>query len=171
MLTWDEKDYLRKIPDKKKVSIKPYNKRVSNVASLIIKKVNEVLPHLEIKHIGASALEISGQNDIDIYILSKPNEFDKYTPILEKLFGKPQNRKYDSISWKLDKEGFDIELYLTNPASKPMKRQLAIYKTLKQDKRLLNEYEKLKKELNGKSFREYQKKKYEFYHRILDAKR
>ena len=32
------------------------------------------------------------------------------------------------------------------------------------------EYEKLKESMNGKSFREYQEKKYEFYHRILDNK-
>jgi hypothetical protein len=31
-----------------------------------------------------------------------------------------------------------------------------------------DEYRKLKESMNGKSFKEYQEKKYEFYHKILN---
>lgn len=51
-----------------------------------------------------------------------------------------------------------------------MKKQIAVIEILKNNKGLLKKYEKLKESMNGKSFREYQEKKYEFYHRILDNK-
>lgn len=169
MLTWDEEDYLSKIPEDKKVFIQPYDGEIKKIADELIRKASAAVPGLEIKHIGASALEISGQGDIDIYIFSKPEDFDKHVPILISVFGEPKSRKYDSVAWKLNKNGHEIELYLTDPTSKPMQKQIAIFETLSKDKNLLDEYEKLKEGLNGKSFREYQRKKYEFYHRILDS--
>lgn len=168
MLSADEEDYINKIPNNKKVFIKPYDKSVGITANSIIKRLQNELPGLEIKHMGASALEISGQNDIDIYIFSKPNEFDKYIPIVERHYGKPESAKYDSIAWKFVESGFDIELYLTDPTSNPMKKQIEVFEVLKKQSGLREEYEALKESLNGKSFKEYQKKKYEFYHRILD---
>jgi len=48
-----------------------------------------------------------------------------------------------------------------------MKRQIRVFEILKNNERLLKEYEELKENMNGKSFREYQKRKYEFYHKIL----
>lgn len=77
---------------------------------------------------------------------------------------------YDSIAWKFRKQGYDIEFYLTDPSSVPMKRQIAVFYALKRNKNLLKEYEVLKEKFNGKSFKDYQKKKYEFYHKILDKK-
>jgi len=168
MLTWDEEDFLRKIPKDKKVYIKPYNKLVSRTAQSLIKQVQKALPQLQVSHMGASALEISGQNDIDVYIFSKSDDFKKYVPTIEKLFGPSKNSKYDSSAWNFQKNGLDVELYLTDPTSEPMRRQIAIFKTLKKDSKLRKQYESLKEEFNGRSFREYQKRKYEFYHSILD---
>ncbi|MCL4353173.1 hypothetical protein M1615_01720 [Patescibacteria group bacterium] len=68
MLTWDEEDFLKKIPEDKKVTVKPFDKKITQIAEGIIKKVRQALPNLETRHMGASALEISGQGDIDIYI-------------------------------------------------------------------------------------------------------
>lgn len=169
MLTWDEEDFLSKIPENKKVFIQPYDRKIKQIADEIASKASTVVPGLEIKHMGASALEISGQGDIDIYIFSKPEDFDKYVLALVSVFGEPKGRKYDSVVWTLNKDSHEIELYLTDPTSKPMQRQIAIFEALRKDKNLRDEYEKLKEGLNGKSFREYQRKKFEFYHRILDS--
>lgn len=168
MLTWDEEDYLSKIPKDKMVLIKPYNKRIKEIAGEINRKISSAVPGLEIRHMGASALEISGQGDIDIYIFCHPKDFDKYIPSFVSVFGEPKSKKYDSIAWKLSKERYEVEIYLTDPSSKPMQRQIAIFEVLKNDKKLLDKYKKIKEELNGKSFIEYQKRKYEFYHQILD---
>jgi len=169
MLTWDERDYLSKIPKNKKVVIKPYNKKIGKIAERIIRKASFAAGQLEIRHLGASALKISGQGDIDIYIFCPLSDFDKYLPDLIKMFGNPADKKPDSVTWVLSEEGYDAEIYLTDPASEPMKRQIAVFETLKNNKYLLDKYEKLKNDLNGKSFKEYQEKKYEFYHHILKS--
>lgn len=168
MLAWDEENFLKKIPKDKYVVIKPFDKKITQIADDIIKKTHRVLPNLEIKHMGASALGISGQGDIDIYIFSPPKDFKHYTPILIKLFGNPKNNNEDSIAWRFEVRGYEVELYLTDPNSKPMQRQIAIFEALQKNKSLRKEYERLKEKLNGKSFREYQIKKYEFYHKILN---
>jgi|WetSurMetagenome_2_1015567.scaffolds.fasta_scaffold33719_4 GrpB-like predicted nucleotidyltransferase (UPF0157 family) len=169
MLTWGEEDYLSKIPEDKRVKILPYDERIEKIAEEISKKIHEVMPELEARHMGASSLKSSGQGDIDIYIFSKPGEFGKYKPKLMEIFGDFKNEKYDSVAWKFEKEGHEVELYLTDPTSEPMQRQIRVTQKLKENKALRNEYEKLKEGLNGKSFREYQRAKYEFYHKILDS--
>jgi len=170
MLNQDEIDYLSKIPIGKKISIYPFDSKVTKVVEDLTQSINNVFPDLKVKHMGASALEISGQNDIDIYAFSDPSDFKKYLLGLINLFGKPQHKHETFIEWKFTKDNFDIEFYLTAKDSGTMKRQIAVFEILKNNNDLLKEYEKLKESMNEKSFREYQEKKYEFYHRILDNK-
>ncbi|MFH1971350.1 MAG: GrpB family protein [Patescibacteria group bacterium] len=168
MLTPDEKDYLSKIPTDKTVHIFPYDPQVEKIAEALTQSVKNIYPNLGVKHMGASALGISGQNDIDIYAFSNPKNFYKYTPGLIKLFGKPKNKHETFYEWKFEKDGFDIEFYLTEKDSITMKKQIKVFEILRKDKSLLREYEQLKESMNGKSFKKYQEKKYRFYHRIID---
>ncbi|MDP3994851.1 MAG: GrpB family protein [bacterium] len=167
MLTKDEKDSLSKIPKNKKVKIITYNTEVTRMAKKIIVSIKTVYPNINIEHMGASALKISGQNDIDIYAFSDSSDFDEYLLGLIRLFGKPLHKHKTFIEWKFKKNNFDIELYLTDKNSETMKRQITVFEQLKNDKDLLREYEILKESMNNKPFRDYQKKKYEFYHRVL----
>ncbi|MDP3918130.1 MAG: GrpB family protein [Candidatus Woesebacteria bacterium] len=169
MLTKDEKDFLNKIPRDKIVNVSPFDNRITRTVNEIVASINKIFPDLEIKHMGASALKISGQNDIDIYAFSKPSDFNKYLPNLVKLFDAPLHQHKTFIEWKFKRNGFDIELYLSTKDSETMKRQLTVFRILSKNDKLLNEYRKLKEDMNGKSFREYQRKKYEFYHKILDT--
>lgn len=167
MLLPNEEGYIQAIPEDKIVSIKPFDPKLTETAEEIILQVNTIFPSLEVMHMGASALGISGQNDLDLYMFSSPQNFERYLDVLIKIFGNPRSKKEDSVGWKFTKNGFDVELYLTDPDSEPMKRQIGVYQGLKNSPELLREYEVLKEKMNGKSFREYQKKKYEFYHKIL----
>lgn len=168
MITKDELDFLNKIPIDKKVYIHPFDPKAVRVAEDIIRSISNIFPDLEVKHMGATALEISGQNDIDIYAFSDPSDFDIFLPGLVKLFGEPLHSHETFCEWKFKKEDFNIEFYLTAKNSKTMQRQIRVSETLKNNKDLLQEYENLKDSMNGKSFKEYQEKKYEFYHRILE---
>jgi len=170
MLTQDEINYLKKIPADKKVYIYPFDPKAVRVAEGLIQSIHNIYQDLEVKHMGASALGISGQNDIDIYAFSDPVDFDKYLSSLIKLFGEPLHKHKAFIEWKFKKDNFDIEFYLTAKDSETMKKQIAVFEKLKNNKDLLKEYEKLKESMNRKSFRKYQEKKYEFYHKILDNK-
>ena len=168
MLTPDEINYLKKIPPDKAVKIYPYDPKTSEIAQKIIKMIKLTYSNLVVKHMGASALKISGQNDLDIFAFSDPKKFDEYFPGLIKLFGQPLHRHDTFCEWKFNKDGFDVEFYLTARDSETMQRQVKTFENLKNNPSLLKEYEQLKQSMNGKSFKEYQEKKYEFYHKILD---
>lgn len=167
MLTEDQKGYLKKIPTNKKARIYPFDKKVLKIVEEIIQSIENTYPDLEIKHMGASVLGIAGQKDLDIYVFSEPRNFDKYLPGFIKLFGKPKGKHKTFVEWNFTKEGYAIELYLTDPFSKSMQQQIKVFGVLKNNQKLLHQYEKLKKNMNGKSLKEYQEKKYEFFNRIL----
>lgn len=167
-LTKDEENYIAKIPNDKIVNIYPFNNRITKTVHEITSSIIKIYPDLEIKHMGASALEISGQNDIDIYAFSDPKDFSKYLSGLIKIFGKPLHVHETFIEWGFIKNEFDTEFYLTSKDSETMKKQIEVFETLSNDKNLLKDYQKLKESMNGKSLKEYQRKKYEFYHKILD---
>lgn len=167
MVSKDELDFLNKIPADKKVHIFPFDPKITRIASDLIQSINNIYPDLEVKHMGASALEISGQNDVDIYAFSNPSDFDKYLPGLIKLFGEPLHQHETFCEWKFIKGESEIEFYLTAKNSETMQKQIKVFQILKNNKDLLKEYENLKASMNGKSFKEYQEKKYEFYHLIL----
>lgn len=170
MLSKDEIDYLEKISKNKKVYIYPFDPKLIETAEEIIKTINNIYPNLEIKHMGASALKISGQNDLDIYAFSNPTNFGKYLPGLTKILGEPIRKHETFIEWGFDKYGFSVQFYLTQKDSLTMQKQIKVFEILKNNPDLLKEYENLKSSLNGKSFKEYQVKKYEFYHKILNQK-
>ena len=169
-LTKDQKKYLRKIPVNKIVKIYPFDRNISKVSKKIIQAVKVIYPDLEIRHLGASALGISGQNDLDIYAFANPSGFDKFLPGLIKLFGKPLHKHETFIEWNFIKSGFAIQFYLTDPNSSSMKDQIKVFEILKKNGKLLSRYEILKKTMNGKSFREYQRKKYDFFNKVLGVK-
>lgn len=163
MITKDEENYLSKINPNKKALIKPFDLKAKRVGKSIVSKIKKSLPNLKVIFMGATALEIAGQNDIDIYILSNLKNFNKYIPALRKLFGKPKHIHKTFIEWNFEENDYPVELYLTEPP----KRQIEVFKILKSNKKLLKEYENLKLNFNGKNFRDYQRAKYEFYNRIL----
>lgn len=169
MLSKDEVDYLNKIPRDKKVFIHPFNPQATITAERIIELIKNMYPTLEVKHMGASALKISGQNDLDIYAFSNPIDFDKYLPGLIKIFGNPLHAHGTFIEWSFNKNGFDVQFYLTQKDSPTMQKQIEVFEILKNDPKLLKEYENLKNSLDGKYFKEYQRNKYEFYNRILHS--
>lgn len=166
-LSEGEEKYIQTIPEDRIVVIKPYNKRQREIADEIIAKVKNKFPKLDIYMIGASALEISGQGDLDIQILAILQEFSKYLPTLIEFFGEPKSQKPTSVRWEFEMEGYQVELYLATP-EKTVKKQFAVFEKLRDNRDLRLEYEQLKENFNGKSVREYQRRKYEFYHRILE---
>jgi len=118
---------------------------------------------------GASALGIAGQNDIDINVLATPEEYEKDSAIIEKIFGEPK-RRGASIKWEFIKNGFDVELYLTNKNSPNLQDQIRVFEILSHNKELRDEYERTKLPYGPIDFKEYMRKKYEFFNKILPGK-
>ncbi len=168
MLTEDEKDFLARIPDDKIVKVMSLDPHTNDVAEDIIASIRAEYPDVKAVHMGATGLGISGQGDVDIYVLANRGKFSSFLPGLVDLFGKPTKEKPDSITWEFLEDGFQVTVYLANANSEAMRRQLVVFNTLKSNPVLLQEYAVLKESMSGKSYREYQRVKYEFYHRILE---
>lgn len=167
MITLEEEKYLTTISETAKVSVKPYDLQIEVTSNKLIHDIKVVDPSAEVLFMGASALKISGQNDIDIYVLSPASEFDKHLPQLIRIFNEPTSIKPNSIRWAFNIAGFDVEIYLTDPESESTKRQIKVFELLRNHHDLCSEYEKLKMAATGSTMREYQRLKYEFYNQIL----
>ncbi len=134
MLTKDQKRYLEKIPASKRVKIYLFDKKVQKIAENIIQSVKEIYPDLKVVYMGASALGIAGQKDLDIYAFSEPKDFNKYLPRLTKLFCKPKSKHETFIEWNFTRSGCSVEFYLTDLNSSTMKQQIKIFEILKTTK-------------------------------------
>jgi GrpB-like predicted nucleotidyltransferase (UPF0157 family) len=168
MLNSDEEKYLLTIPEGKATVIKPFDPEVSKTARDIIKQINQALPGLQVFFGGASALGIAGQNDIDMNILTTPPEYPKYLPTLINLFGQPIKCGPILIKWEFVRNGFEVEMYLTDKNSPTLQRQIKVYQILNKNPELRHEYEQIKLSCDGLPFREYMHRKYEFFHKILE---
>jgi GrpB-like predicted nucleotidyltransferase (UPF0157 family) len=165
MLQPDEQKYLDNLPEnqsQKIVKIYPYNSEIATIADSVIKKLHDKLPDTNIAFIGASALQISGQNDIDIYILEPQFKHENDLVLLNSLLGQRENNH-----WSWSEHGYEVSVYLADPNTPTLKKQIDVFNKLKTNPELLNEYEKLKLDMDGKTYKEYQTAKYQFYNKIL----
>lgn len=162
----NQEKYLNNLPAEmadKPVVIQPYKPELLGIAENIMDRIKSELPQAEVRFMGASALRISGQNDIDIYVLVNSTQRDGYVEKLNILFGE---QTQNSWNWKQD--GFEVTVYLDDPKNPALQEQILIFEKLKDDPALLKKYEALKTSMNGKTYREYQEAKYNFYNQILE---
>jgi GrpB-like predicted nucleotidyltransferase (UPF0157 family) len=168
MLTEKQEKYLSKHLDGETVVVKPFNPKAQEVAKKIIDDLQKALPDLEIHFGGGVALGLSGKNDIDLNILSAPEEYNQYSPVIEKLFGEP-NLKGSSTRWKFMRDGFEIDLHLTDKNSTALQEQIKVFEILSQNQELRKEYEQIKLPYGPIDYKEYMIKKYEFFNKILKS--
>jgi len=169
MLTLNQEKYLLTIPEDKVIEIKPFDPKVQDSAQSIIYKIKEALPEAEVLFMGASALGIAGQNDIDITVLAN-GKLGEYSKSLENIFGQPIKSNSALQKWEFEKGGFEVELYLNDTISPILQEHIDTFNLLQNNKNLLAEYEQIKLVSDGLPFREYMKRKYEFFNRILGIK-
>lgn len=167
MLTPEEERYLLTIPEETRVVVRAYDPRVATVAQHLIERILEADHEAQVLFMGASALEISGQNDIDLYVMSLQRDFSSHRASLESLFGTPAAVSENSIKWELVGHDWPVTVYLTDPTSAAMSRQLRVNAILKTDEAARQQYEELKWVARDLPLREYQRRKYEFYHQLL----
>ena len=171
MLTQKQQDYLDTTPDYRIAHVVPFNPASKKVAEDIIKEIESALPSLKVTYLGSSKLGIVGENDIDLNILAGDN-YEKAIPVLTKLFGEPAKVKPEKkiIQWQFAKNGFPVEVHFTDALTPSLREQMETQSILENDEKLLKEYEQLKIQASGLPFKEYQKRKYEFWNRILGIK-
>ncbi len=167
MLNESQSKYLQTLSDTEIVGSNPYDRQAAKIATGLMKELEVAVPELEVFWSGALALGISGKNDIDLSVVGKLEEYDKYLPSLIKVLGKPQKRGAKNIRWEVSREGHSVDVHLTDEGSEALAEHKKTHELLKNNPELLKEYAKLKEEASGLSAREYQRRKYEFYNKIL----
>lgn len=168
MLTQEQEKYLETISEDKKASIHAFNPAARKAAHEIIDKIKTAGIKSEVWNISSSELGIAGQNDIDINVLSSPKKYRDELPILEKLFGQPRQTETLPMKWEFEQDGFGVELHLTDATTQTFKEHLDVFSELKYNPSLAAKYEEIKKSCIGKGFKEYMRKKYEFFNEILE---
>jgi len=165
MLKEGQKRYLTSLsPERanRAVSIKPYDPRTATIAREVINRIKQRFPEADVRFMGASALGIAGQNDIDIYILCPPDRSDGYFKELSKIFeGRVRNK------WRWLENGYEISVHISDPQEPKRKEQIEIFRIFKTRPEVLKEYETLKISMNSRSYRDYMVAKYEFYNKVL----
>lgn len=147
--------------------VKPFNPKGLEVANQIIAEIKAVEPNLEVVCIGSLPLKIAGQEDIDINAFCVKSEQEKHIENFKRLYGEPGRVGKSSICWGFVREGFSVDVWLTDPTSETTKAQLQVFNILKDNPELLKEYEEIKLSSKDLPYKQYQAKKYEFYNRIL----
>lgn len=168
MLTSGQKEYLTKLSPERAnqaIKIKPYDPHTRIIAANVIKIIKEKIPDADIRFMGASALAIGGQNDVDLYIVCLKALHAEYDFRLTSVFGKRIKNK-----WHWFVHGYEVSVYLKNLDDKKFQEQIAIFELFKNNLSVLKEYEDLKISLDGVRYQEYQIAKYEFYNRVLNIK-
>lgn len=167
MLTEGQIDYLAKIPDNQKMVVKPFNPKGLDIANQIITDIKAVDPDLEVICLGSLPLKIAGQEDIDINAFCPREEQPKHVNNFKELFGEPTRQGTNSIGWSFQREGFSVDVWLTDPMAKTTKEQVKIFNLLKNNPELLKEYEQIKLSAKDLTYKIYQTKKYEFFNKVL----
>ncbi len=168
MLLLNQEKYLETVPEDKIAKVVPFDPATQTTAQEIISEIREVLPGAEVFYIGSSALGIAGENDIDMTVMAY-DRFDEYMQVMGKMYGEPvhSNPSDGYIKWELERNGFPVELHLNDVISPNFQEQLDTQKILEGSESLRQEYERIKFEANGLSWKEYLRRKYEFWNRIL----
>lgn len=168
MLTPNQEKYLLNFSDNEMMTIVPWEPRGLNIAQTVINEINSATPGLEVIFIGSLPLRIAGQRDIDLSILSPAQDFPIHQAKLEKKIGKPNVIDQTSIGWHFRREDYGVSVYLTDPITSQVQEQIDVFNLLKNDPSLLKEYEQIKLESADKPYKEYQRRKYEFFNRVLE---
>lgn len=168
MLTEGQANYLATIPDDKKMVVKPWNSKGLEIADQVIAEIKAAEPYLEIMLLGSLPLKILGQEDIDISVFCIKSEQLKHLDNFKKLFGEPNRTSTNSTGWDFERDGFFVSVWLTDPTTETTKAQVEVFNLLKNNHELLKEYARIKEEAKDLSYKEYQRRKYEFYNRILE---
>jgi len=172
MLRNNQQNYLNSLSSEKLkriVLVEPWNPQGLELAEQLVEELERHLPQLEVVLMGSVFFKIAGEKDIDITIYCRKSEQARYTKIIEQFFGPSTNEGGHHTGWEFYRDGYHITIFLSDPRSPNTQEQKEFFELLNARPELIKEYEKIKLEMNDKTYKEYQTAKYEFYNRILSA--
>lgn len=168
MLTKEQEKWLSHLGDENKIDIIPYNPKTKAVFKIIKKDLIKLLGKTRISHRGSTALKISGQGEIDLYIPATKKNFNIYLDKLIKYLGQPGGLyPLERVRFVKYIDGIKIEIFLINKNNSGWKNCIRFERYLKKNPKSLCEYERLKTIIRGVSTRKYYTVKTKFINKIL----
>ncbi len=169
MITKEQEEWLNHLSDTSSVKIAPFDPESGQKFERIKKEIQAVLgKEAQVLHRGASAMGISGQPEIDIYIPVPPEKFDYTVSLLVGAFGQPYSAyALERTKFILKRDEIKLEIMVVNETCKSWKDNQAFYGYVSAHPDALEQYRKLKEEAGGLSNRAYYRKKIEFINEIL----
>lgn len=141
--------------------------QLANICSAFIGKVRDVLPDADIREVGSTAVPTIGKQDIDILVRVERSEFELARKKLDATFERDcqqiSNEEYQAYSLSREPD-VSIQLIVRGCQYDVF---LPFIEALQQNPLLLREYEKLKRDWDGKSMRDYRQAKAGFIDRVL----
>lgn len=169
MITKEQKKWLNHLGDENKIDIIPYNPKTKDVFKIIKKDLIKILGKTRISHRGSTALKISGQGEIDLYIPATKKFFNIYLGKLIKYLGQPGSLyPLERVRFVKYIDDIKIEIFLINKNNSGWKNCIRFERYLKKNPKSLREYERLKNRICGVSTRKYYTVKTKFINKILE---
>lgn len=170
MLTEADIQWLNHLSNSKKVKIVPYNPKIKVVFEKQKKEILDILEeNVEVLHLGASGLGISGQKEIDIVIPTSLDRFGEFKEKFKKVYGKPRSLYPNNrVRFRRKLAGINMEMVIVNQDSEGWRRNFAFDNYLKTHPEVLEAYRKLKEASDGIGLKEYYRRKMEFINDILE---
>lgn len=111
---------------------------------------------------------ISGQDEIDVYVLVKASEFNNTVLLVRSIFGEPKSVEPNKRArYKTEIQGKRIDIFVVNEEHEEWQKHKRLKSYLMSNPKALQEYKELKEKSAGKSTREYYRIKLEFINRVL----
>ncbi len=169
MLTPEQEKWVAHLSDTDTIVIIPYDsnseKKFEKLRATIREQLGEAV---QVEHHGASSLQISGQDEIDVYIPVLATDFARLIPLLTKLFGPPKSQyPRERVRFQTRVDDKKIDVFLINEKSSSWLNSLLFERYLKTHPEALETYRKLKENGNGINVREYYRRKIEFINEVV----
>lgn len=168
MLTPEQKKWLDHLDDNNQIDNFPYNPKTRVIFNTIKKDLVKILGKVRISHRGSTALKISGQGEIDLYIPVNKKDFNKFLKILIGYLGKPGSvYGLERARFVRYIDDIKIEIFLINKNCEGWKNCIKFENYLKKNPKHLTKYEKLKQANSGVSTKKYYTAKTIFINKTL----
>ena len=142
--------------------LQQWTPKIQKTAERLIEQINNIAPELDVLFMGAAALKLPGKNDVDLDILCNEADITTYTERLLPILGQPKEARDDMVAWEFERDGFEIDVILSDPKTSHVALQRKRFELLKENQGLRDEYRKLKEASDGIPYAEYEKRKAAF---------
>lgn len=169
MINIEQQAWLNHLDDSDHIKIVPYNPKAKEVFKVIKARLIKVLGNIRISHRGSTALKISGQGEIDLYVPVSKKDFNVTVKKLEKHLGKPGSlyalKRARFVAYI---DSIKIEIFVINKNDSGWKMSVRFETRLKNNPKMLRDYEKLKIKANGLSTQKYYTLKIAFINKVIN---